>query len=77
MGLTPYFSTLMSEPNPTISSTLQTSIEKIFATGKITLSDRQILQNALLHDSSLTQEQSDRVRTIYDRVRMGFIRVVD
>ncbi|MBP0017309.1 MAG: hypothetical protein J7647_07095 [Cyanobacteria bacterium SBLK] len=67
----------MSEPNPTISSTLQTSIEKIFATGKITLSDRQILQNALLHDSSLTQEQSDRVRTIYDRVRMGFIRVVD
>ncbi|MGK7925310.1 MAG: hypothetical protein AB4290_08700 [Spirulina sp.] len=57
--------------------TLQTSIEKIFATRKITLHDRQILQNALLHDSSLTREQSDRVRTIYDRIRMGFIQIVD
>ncbi|MEM9540035.1 MAG: hypothetical protein AAGA60_11120 [Cyanobacteria bacterium P01_E01_bin.42] len=63
--------------NPMISNTLQTSIDKIFATRKITLRDRQILQNAILHDSSLTREQSDRVRTIYDRVRMGFIRVVD
>ncbi|MEA5470301.1 hypothetical protein [Spirulina sp. 06S082] len=60
-----------------IPMNLQSSIEKIFATGKITLRDRQVLQNALLNDSALTHEQSDRVRAIYDRVRMGFIRVVD
>jgi hypothetical protein len=52
-------------------------IERIFATGKITRYDQNCLCEVMLSDKPLNYEQNQKIRKLYDFVRMGFVKIVN
>jgi hypothetical protein len=56
---------------------LETLIQQVLSSGKITATERQGFRQFLLADLSLTSTLTDQIRQIFDRVRAGLIRVVD
>ncbi|MBP0016567.1 MAG: hypothetical protein J7647_03300 [Cyanobacteria bacterium SBLK] len=54
---------------------LQNAIETILATGKISFRELQMLQTAMLDGTNCDRLQTERIRTIHDRLNRGFIQV--
>ncbi|MEB3360383.1 MAG: hypothetical protein VKK04_26905 [Synechococcales bacterium] len=61
----------------TSRDTLQSVIDRIFATGRITNSDKDWLLKAALSNSELSSAEMDAVRRVFDRLKMGLVKVTD
>jgi hypothetical protein len=56
---------------------LQQAIERILNSGKITETDRHCLLAIALTDAPIQPRDADLVCQIFDRLRMGLLKVVD
>ncbi|GEM_PF-640017 len=56
---------------------IKETVERILASRRITRTDQQLLMAALLSKNSLSLEDQVQVNRIFDRLRIGLIRVVD
>ncbi len=56
---------------------MENIIKRIFATGKITRYDQNWLCKVMLSDKPLSYEQNQKIRKLYDSVRMGFVEIID
>ncbi|MGF1495653.1 MAG: hypothetical protein ACFB8W_02345 [Elainellaceae cyanobacterium] len=61
----------------TSRDTLQSVSDRIFATGRITRSDKDWLLKAALSNSELSSAEMEAVRRIFDRLQMGLVKVAD
>jgi hypothetical protein len=52
-------------------------VQKILSSGKITAAERLWFHQILLTDVTLDAEMMNKVRQVFDRLRMGLIKVVD
>jgi hypothetical protein len=52
-------------------------IGRIFASGQITASDRDCLLQAALGETPLSPDLAHEVSRLFDRLRMGLLKVVD
>lgn len=57
--------------------TLHNVVQKILSSGKITAAERLWFHQILLTDVTLDAEMMNKVRQVFDRLRMGLIKVVD
>jgi hypothetical protein len=59
----------------------QTSVEqvtnRIFASGKITRSDENYFSRVLLTERSLSDGELEQVSSVFQRLQMGLLKVVD
>jgi hypothetical protein len=58
-------------------STIGQVIARILSSGCITTADKNYLLRAVLSEIPLSRLEQDQVRQVFDRVRMGLVRVVD
>ncbi len=64
--------------NTTTSATpIASTIERIFACGRITSADRRSLQQAMISENDLSREEQHQVKRLWDWLQMGFLTVVD
>jgi hypothetical protein len=70
-------SMLLSEPTVSIESSLETLVNQIFSSRKITRSDQRVLMSLLLSKDTLTLEESSYIDEVFERLRRGLIHVVD
>jgi hypothetical protein len=52
-------------------------IRRIFESGRITATDRDCLLQAALGDAPLSPDLADQVTRLFDRLRMGLLKIVD
>ena len=52
-------------------------MHRIVASGRITAVDRDCLLQSALGETPLSAEQSDHMTRLFDRLRMGLLKVVD
>ncbi|MCU0570196.1 MAG: hypothetical protein MUF49_26930 [Oculatellaceae cyanobacterium Prado106] len=52
-------------------------IRRIFASGKITTADRDCLLKAAIGETPLSPDLMDQVSKLFERLRMGLLKVVD
>jgi hypothetical protein len=64
------------EPLPLLSDSISELFAEVSNTGKMTASDRQILQSAMLHDETTEEEKQAIDRLLY-AVRSGRVQVVE
>jgi hypothetical protein len=50
---------------------------RILASGKITRADQKSLQKITLMNTALSNESEQRIQTLFDRLQMGLIKVVE
>ncbi len=50
---------------------------RILASGKITRADQKSLQKITLMNAALSDESERRIQTLFDRLQMGLIKVVE
>jgi hypothetical protein len=62
---------------PFASVSLGQVIQRILGTGKITRDDGVFFQKAMLSETPLDDEEMDQVTTVYDRLQMGLLKVVN
>ena len=70
-------SMLLSEPTVSIESSLETLVNQIFSSRKITRSDQRVLMSLLLSKDTLSLEESSYIDQVFERLRRGLIHVVD
>jgi len=70
-------SMLLSEPTVSVESSLETLVNQIFSSRKITRSDQRVLMSLLLSKDTLTLEESSYIDEVFERLRRGLIHVVD
>ncbi len=70
-------SMLLSEPTVSVESSLETLVNQIFYSRKITRSDQRVLMSLLLSKDTLTLEESSYIDEVFERLRRGLIHVVD
>ncbi len=58
-------------------STLQNVVQKILSSGKITAAERLWFHHIVSTDVTFDAEMMNKVRQVFDRLRMGLIKVVD
>lgn len=61
----------------TSKSTLQNVVQKILNSGKITAAERLWFHRMVSADITLDAEMMGKVRLVFDRLKMGLIKVVD
>jgi hypothetical protein len=61
----------------TSKSTLQNVVQKILNSGKITAAERLWFHRMVSADVTLDAEMMGKVRLVFDRLKMGLIKVVD
>lgn len=61
----------------TSKSTLQNVVQKILNSGKITAAERLWFHHMVSTDVTLDAEMMGKVRLVFDRLKMGLIKVVD
>lgn len=66
---------MRSSPRPGI--TLGQIARRILAYGKITRTDEKFLFRAMATETSLSSEDVNLINRVFDRLRMGLIRVTD
>jgi hypothetical protein len=52
-------------------------IHRILACGKITNDDHNFLLRAMLSEQPLDEQDQNQVKLVFDRLKMGLLRVVD
>ncbi|NJP10573.1 MAG: hypothetical protein HC866_14740 [Leptolyngbyaceae cyanobacterium RU_5_1] len=62
-------------PHPTV--TVAQVIKRILGTGKITRADEQFFLWVVAARTHISDEDANRVTDIYDRLKMGLLKVVD
>jgi len=67
----------LSEPTVSVESSLETLVNQIFCSRKITRSDQRVLMSLLLSKDTLTLEESSYIDEVFERLRRGLIHVVD
>lgn len=65
----------MASPEAVLTSTQ--IINRILTSGKITAADRAWFLQATVADHPLNSQELAQVRQIFDRLRMGLLKVVD
>ena len=66
--------------SPMLCSQAPTSeqiIQRVLTTGKITAADRNWFLKATLSESPLSAQEMKQVQQLFDRLRMGLLKVVD
>lgn len=64
--------------SPTFAqTTLSQVIHRILACGKITSDDHHFLLRAMLSEQPLDEQDQSQVKLVFDRLKMGLLRVVD
>ncbi|AUT01285.1 hypothetical protein CLI64_13210 [Nostoc sp. CENA543] len=58
-------------------TSLETVLERIFAIGRITRSDQQVLMSTLLSKEDLNEKELQQINQIFDRIKRGLLKVVD
>lgn len=58
-------------------STLHNVMQKILSSGKITTAERLWFHRIIATDVTLDAEMITKVRQVFDRLKMGLIKVVD
>lgn len=56
---------------------LETVLERIFAIGRITRCDQQLLMSTLLSKENLSETERQQISKIFDGVSKGLLKVVD
>lgn len=64
-------------PCAPVSSTSEEVIQRILASGKITAADRTWFLNAMASDLPLTSTEMRQINQVFERLRMGLLKVVD
>ena len=67
----------MSLPNDSTQSTIAQVIDRIAHSGKITRIDEHYFLRAMVDDTPLSHEEQNQVRSLFDRLQMGLLQVVD
>lgn len=62
---------------PSTQISLETVLERIFATGRISRHDQQILMSSLLSKKDLNEEELQKINRVFDFLQRGLIKVVD
>ena len=70
---------IYSRPNLYARSrtTIQQVIGRIFESGKITRSDENYFLRVMASDRSLNPEELRQITSIFDRLQMGLLKVID
>ncbi|WP_427162463.1 hypothetical protein ACQFX9_13460 [Aliinostoc sp. HNIBRCY26] len=58
-------------------TSLETVLERIFAIGRITRSDQQVLMSTLLSKEDLNEKELQQINQVFDRIKRGLLKVVD
>ncbi|MEA5567926.1 hypothetical protein [Anabaena sp. UHCC 0399] len=56
---------------------LETVLERIFAIGRITRRDQQLLMSTLLSKEGLNERERQQISRIFDGIQRGLLKVVD
>jgi hypothetical protein len=56
---------------------LETVLERIFAIGRITRRDQQLLMSTLLSKEGLNERERQQISRIFDGIKRGLLKVVD
>lgn len=67
----------MRLPNHSAPLTIAQVLERIVRSGRITRVDEAYFLHAMVADTPLSHEEQNQVRNVFDRLRMGLLRVVD
>lgn len=59
------------------SFTSDTVIQRILASGKITAADRIWFLQAMASDIPLNSQEMSQIKQVFDRLKMGLLKVVD
>ncbi|WP_416675717.1 hypothetical protein [Egbenema bharatensis] len=68
--------TFAAAPSPT-SLHPEQIIDRILSSGKITAADRAWFLTATRSNATLTTQQLAQIQQVFDRLRMGLLKVVD
>jgi hypothetical protein len=61
----------------TMTSSLKTIVDQIFAERRITRQDQQELMQVLLSQSTLSSQDKATAQRVFDAIRQGRLRIVD
>ncbi|AFY46597.1 hypothetical protein Nos7524_0691 [Nostoc sp. PCC 7524] len=56
---------------------LETVLQRIFAIGRITRRDQQLLMSTLLSKEDLNEKERQQISRVFDGVQKGLLKVVD
>ncbi|WP_414575541.1 hypothetical protein [Anabaena sp. CCY 9402-a] len=67
----------MQATSSSIPLSLETVLERIFAIGRITRRDQQLLMSTLLSKEGLNERERQQISRIFDGIQRGLLKVVD
>ncbi|MBD2364537.1 hypothetical protein H6G36_25745 [Anabaena minutissima FACHB-250] len=67
----------MQATSTSIPLSLETVLERIFAIGRITRRDQQLLMSTLLSKEGLNERERQQISRIFDGIQRGLLKVVD